>query len=135
MCMGHCSDNEKIPEVQQGPPCATLRRTSSLEKMSMGHSADNEKIHKVQQGPPCATLRRTSNYVICTDSRSALQAIMKPSHKTSCPGLTEEIHHQLFCLEQEGFKISFQWIPSHVGILGNEQADKAASEAFTSGAN
>ncbi|GFW39040.1 RNase H domain-containing protein [Trichonephila clavipes] len=29
-------------------------------------------------------------------------------------------------LERKGFDIIFSWIPGHVGILGNEQADNAA---------
>ncbi|GFX86409.1 hypothetical protein TNCV_2562981 [Trichonephila clavipes] len=29
-------------------------------------------------------------------------------------------------LERKGFEIIFSWVPGHVGILGNEQADTAA---------
>ncbi|GFX09384.1 putative RNA-directed DNA polymerase from transposon BS [Trichonephila clavipes] len=29
-------------------------------------------------------------------------------------------------LERKGFDIIFSWVPGHVGILGNEQADTAA---------
>jgi hypothetical protein len=39
-----------------------------------------------------------------------------------------EIHNVLHCLWSSGTKTSFLWIPSHVGITGNEIADGTASE-------
>jgi ribonuclease HI len=33
-------------------------------------------------------------------------------------------------LDHEGPRISLLWVPSHVGILGNEKADQAAKEAL-----
>ncbi|GFU30595.1 RNA-directed DNA polymerase from mobile element jockey [Trichonephila clavipes] len=36
-----------------------------------------------------------------------------------------------FRLYSKGFDIVFCWLPSHVGILGNEQADSAARSATT----
>jgi ribonuclease HI len=32
-------------------------------------------------------------------------------------------------LVQKGIEVTLQWVPSHIGIEGNEKADKAAKKA------
>ena len=36
-------------------------------------------------------------------------------------------------LKKRGVRINFCWVPSHVGVLGNEFADEVASEDLTEG--
>ncbi|KAG1713967.1 RNA-directed DNA polymerase from mobile element jockey [Nymphon striatum] len=66
-------------------------------------------------------------YIILSDSLSCLMALdnMKYSHPTIC-----EI---LFKLHNLSFSnhVIFCWIPSHVGISGNEKADFAAKSALS----
>ena len=68
------------------------------------------------------------SFVICTDSMSALQTILRfsPSHP-----IAQEIHVALRSLHMRGVKIIFMWVPGHMGILGNEKADRAAKEALS----
>ena len=61
--------------------------------------------------------------VIITDSKSSIQAIMRPFSKNPLV-----ISIQKALLENDK-KVSLCWVPSHVGITGNEVADKAAKEA------
>ena len=65
--------------------------------------------------------------VILSDSLSAIQAIGS-GEKLSA--LICEIRYNVFMLQNKGVDISFAWIPSHVGIKGNELADKAAKSAL-----
>ena len=66
--------------------------------------------------------------LIATDSKSALQAL-KNSSPTDNRQLLTHIHSILHTLQEEGIHLSFIWIPSHIGIKGNEKADTIAKEA------
>ena len=67
------------------------------------------------------------NYIIFSDSRSVLQAIASAS--TTNP-LIADITMQLQAMATYS-NIIFCWIPSHVGIAGNESADQAAKTALS----
>jgi ribonuclease HI len=68
-------------------------------------------------------LKCTSNddFVICSDSISAIKSL-----KSVCQGIREEsigLETIRNCLPTNK-KVTFQWIPSHVGIRHNEEVDK-----------
>ena len=42
------------------------------------------------------------------------------------PGLRSLIYQKAEELQRNGYPITFQWIPSHSGLIGNEKADIAA---------
>ena len=69
-----------------------------------------------------------STFVICSDSLSALQAI---EHLHIDNTLVLEIIQCYYHLILRHKNIVFCWVPSHVDIPGNEQADKAAKSALT----
>ena len=69
---------------------------------------------------------RGGSYMVCSDSKSALQAIhvlYSPHH------LVVNIQCYLAKLHLRGYTVKFCWTPGHVGIEGNEQADLAAKMA------
>ncbi|GFV70826.1 probable RNA-directed DNA polymerase from transposon X-element [Trichonephila clavipes] len=64
------------------------------------------------------------HFCVYSDSMSALESLhflTERRHPTVI-----EILILLRKLERKGFDIIFSWVPGHVGILGNEQADTAA---------
>jgi ribonuclease HI len=67
------------------------------------------------------------NFIIYTDSLSALLSLSSPNCHSH--PLIFKILNLLHHLNSLGFSILFCWVPSHVGISGNERADTAAKGA------
>ena len=65
-------------------------------------------------------------HLILTDSLSSLLALrsFNPRHP-----FVHDILSRLTSLDQAGKSVQFCWVPSHVGIAGNERADVAARRA------
>ncbi|KAG0713272.1 hypothetical protein GWK47_016559 [Chionoecetes opilio] len=68
--------------------------------------------------------------VVYTDSLSSLHLLLS-RHPRSSTSLVHTIQRALLHLTNEGWEITFQWVPSHAGIPGNEVADSAARLALT----
>ena len=71
--------------------------------------------------------RSNKKFVIFSDSKSALEVI---DNQESNNPLVIELLDALQFLQSSGFEIKFCWVPSHVGITGNEKADKEAKNAL-----
>ena len=66
-------------------------------------------------------------YIIFTDSLSAMQTL--EGEKADNPLIVNLLEKLSRLCERAD--IVFCWLPSHVGISGNEEADKAAKDAFS----
>ena len=71
---------------------------------------------------------RPDKVVICVDSVSVLLSLQ--SLKSSREDLLMEIHQSLYRLYSTRIKVSFCWVPAHVGIEGNEKADTVAKSSL-----
>ena len=67
------------------------------------------------------------DFIIFSDSLSALEAITGSHCDNQCI-LNVQLLYSV--LTERGKDILFVWVPSHIGIAGNEMADKAAREAL-----
>ena len=64
--------------------------------------------------------------VIHTDSMTAIKAL-QASH-TENPHLTHDIHTAAAAIQNDGRTVTINWVPSHVGIRGNDDADALARQ-------
>lgn len=75
--------------------------------------------------------RQEATVVLHTDSKSGLRALQQPQPKDDV-GLVTANLGSLQSLAAQGRRVRLNWIPSHVGVLGNEDADAAAKRAAAS---
>lgn len=68
-----------------------------------------------------------SSFTIFCDSRSALSAL--DSFNTSLHPLVLSALEWLYLLRNRRYRVGFCWVPGHVGVAGNERADRLAGEA------
>ncbi|KAJ8043486.1 hypothetical protein HOLleu_10590 [Holothuria leucospilota] len=66
-------------------------------------------------------------FIVFTDSLSSLLALQGHEEKHPCVMSLREIHSNLVRLQKS---VVLAWVPSHVGIHGNEKADTLAKEAL-----
>ena len=71
--------------------------------------------------------RSNKKYVVFSDSKSVLESLNNQQSKNP---LILDTLDQLEKLKAKGNTIKFCWIPSHVGIRGNEIADRRAKQAL-----
>lgn len=70
----------------------------------------------------------TSAAIFC-DSRAALRQLAREDRG---PPLAQCVAQSLLVLRRSGCDVVLQWLPSHVGIAGNEAADELAKRAHSS---
>lgn len=95
-------------------------------------SPDNCSIYTAELLAIIKALELTLQYrelsaVILSDSLGSLQSIQNLNSK-SRPDLLDNIISLLVTNKNQDNNITFVWIPSHIGIYGNERADLAAKE-------
>jgi len=78
--------------------------------------------------------RGYSRVTLVTDLKSVLDSLQNSSSR-SLNYLIPLIKSKLELAEARGILIQFLWIPSHVGIVGNEGVDTLAKRAITEGIN
>ena len=73
-------------------------------------------------------LRPEEKHIIFSDSKSALQAIQDITSTNTEVKKLFELHTEIRQTKQ----VIFCWVPSHIGIVGNEAADREAKAALGS---
>ena len=110
---------------------AVIDNYSSIERLSDKSSIFSAKLHTLY-----LALDRVEtaddyerNFIIFSDSKSALQAIS--GQDWSHPLVLYILECLNWLVQYQDKTILFYWIPGHVGIIGNEKADTAAKAGLS----
>lgn len=71
--------------------------------------------------------------IILSDSQSVLATLKHFSSSKKSSYIIYDILNKWHSMKEQGKEVIFAWIPSHVNIAGNEEADRLAKEAIHSG--
>ncbi|KAJ3666828.1 hypothetical protein Zmor_002258 [Zophobas morio] len=106
-----------------GPSVRRLLRLPSPASVFTG------ELYALLQACKIITTMSASKYCICTDSLASLSALR---NIYSTNPLIMQIFEVWTMLSNSGKTVRFIFVPSHTGISGNEEADRAAKEAVES---
>ena len=101
-----------------GPSCSIVKRLSTEATIFSAES------YALLVAVDTIIKKNIKDAVIFSDSLSALRALS--SLDRSKNPFMLEIRNKMLTATKSNIRICFCWIPSHVGIAGNEEADEAA---------
>ena len=107
----------------KGPNIPAINKAVRMNDASSIFSAE---LHAILGALNAGIQKGASRMTVFTDSKSSIQAVMKPYHRNPTVIKIQKTVHQT------SSKLHMCWIPSHVGINGNETADSLANNATTS---
>ena len=91
-----------------------------------GSSIFSAESYAIFEALKLINVQSDKKFVIISDSKSVLTALSGFTKSQSHP-LIFKIKDLLYNLKLKGYIISFLWVPSHLGIEGNEYVDRVAS--------
>ena len=115
-------------KTREGVGCAAVTGEHREKKLSIPKIATimTAETYAIKLALELAKAENNRKVLICSDSWSLIQLIIKASFTEE---LVSRVQSDLHELIQEGFEITILFVPSHVGIPGNEKADQLAKDA------
>ena len=99
-----------------------------MVRLPDGTSIFSAELHAIFLALNYIHTQRHRQAVICSDSRSALQALLGTDFFSPLLTLVINKHQEL---RHAGVQIQFLWVPGHSKIDGNEKVDRVAKDALT----
>ncbi|XP_072400516.1 uncharacterized protein [Diabrotica undecimpunctata] len=112
---------------EHGTSCAVTTTNETIASFRLPticsiHTVELYGINKALEVTPKSSKR----IAICTDSLSSIHSLktLRSQHP-----IVNKVHAHCHQLLTSGTSVSIIWVPSHVGVIGNEKADQAEKEA------
>ena len=108
-----------------------VKQTNTLIKFRITDKSTifNAELMAIKKAIEHIKLTHSKEVIIYTDSLSATQAIESGFSKSN-PKLLKQVQNSITEIIREGTKLEIHWIPSHVGISGNDIADNLAKTSL-----
>lgn len=113
-------------EVGVGCSITTVHGSIGTYKIPSICSVHTGELYAILQAFKHVQQLANTHIAICTDSLSSIHSIKNTF--TNHP-LVQDIHDIYQQLRRQNTTVTITWVPSHVGIIGNEKADCLAKEA------
>ncbi|XP_069181114.1 uncharacterized protein [Procambarus clarkii] len=97
-------------------------------RLSNGCSTLQTEMLAIQKALEHALAQHRQHVIIHTDSRTAIETLQQ-EHICDNIHLITNVISLMQTLKRQGRRVVINWVPSHVGIIGNDIADEAANFA------
>jgi ribonuclease HI len=121
-----------------GTGCGVAWKTNGVWQTTKTNLGRNKEIFDAELlgvsdalGVALKVAAQNEAITVFLDSQVAIQRI-RSSTTQAGQAITGQIHKRARQLQQRGNKVTIRWVPGHLGIDGNERADKSAKEAANS---
>lgn len=112
-------------------PSRNLKETYKIT--SDYNSIMSVELFAISEALSYAVTLDAQKVVVLTDSRSALQHIARCVSGARGASVAYGILAKALSLISNGVDLRLQWVPSHIGVQGNEEADRLAKQAISVG--
>ncbi|XP_065303745.1 uncharacterized protein [Dermacentor albipictus] len=122
----------ELPGVSKGrsPTCALQQTAASLLHEDHGGNlqiyVDGSVMPDTGSSTAACVELPVAPVTIYCDSKAALLSLQRPERASLGVAL---LSTRLMALQEAGCSVSLHWLPAHVGIPGNEEADALAKRA------
>ncbi|KAF6525599.1 hypothetical protein HZS61_011394 [Fusarium oxysporum f. sp. conglutinans] len=114
-----CTTTQETKSVYMGDETTSTVYAGELQGISLALQIAQEDRSKGN---------RRSKVAIYTDNQAAIRSTARPKGKSGAY-LLKNITQQIDELRTQDLNTEIRWVPAHIGIQGNEDADRAAKEA------
>lgn len=121
------TDGSVDPATRRAGAAFTCREHATSLRVSDGASSLQTELVAILSALLYCREQNLRSILLLTDSLASLHTL-KDTDPTDNIRLVTEIFHVAETLQTAGAEVTLHWIPSHIGIRGNEKADRAAME-------
>lgn len=131
----HCNRFEVFTDgsatADESMTASYIPKLSVVHRYKLSHRTSSKSA---ELSGVCYALRhlrhyQSTNWVLLTNSKSTLLSLCTSESKTANLIVTQAVISMNNYLYHHSYTITYQWIPSHVGIHGNEVSGKRATAA------
>ena len=110
----------------EGTGCASVQPAKKRAKLNNNSSVFTAELHAILELMEDIEDHAGRKYTVFTDSQSAIKAIN--SYGRFHP-LIHKIQKWLVQIATRRKSVKFCWVPCHIGVRGNEEADRGSQSA------